>query len=207
MQNFIKIRICLTKFIKNHQNLKKKYGISSNSATSSKKGNTFHFGRYSNFEYWKKRWGWDFDNPVWLEKWAETDVEDAWNRYWKTYADMAESGLFDILAHPDLIKKFGYRPSGNLSRYYEPVIDAIATCGCAIEINTAGWHKPCEEAYPSLDFLDLACSAGIPLVISSDAHKPAELGRDFDQAKTLAKQAGYSETLLFENHRRSFETL
>ena len=47
----------------NHQNLKKKYGISSNSATSSKKGNTFHFGRYSNFEYWKKRWGWDFDNP------------------------------------------------------------------------------------------------------------------------------------------------
>ena len=66
-----------------------------------------------------------------LEKWAKTDVDDAWSRYWKTYADMAESGLFDILAHPDLIKKFGYHPSGDLSRFYEPAIDAIATSGCA----------------------------------------------------------------------------
>lgn len=151
--------------------------------------------------------GWDFDNPVWLEKWAQTDVGDAWDRYWKAYTDMAESGLFDILAHPDLIKKFGYRPSGDLSHYYEPAIDAIATSGCAIEINTAGWHKPCEEAYPSLDFLDLACSAGIALVISSDAHKPSELGRDFAQAKALAKQAGYTETLLIAGHHRSFEPL
>ncbi len=150
---------------------------------------------------------WDFDNPAWLQKWAETDVEDAWDRYWKTYADMAESGLFDILAHPDLIKKFGYRPNADLSRYYEPAIDAIATSGCAIEINTAGWHKPCKEAYPAFDFLDLACSAGIPLVISSDAHKPDEMGRDFKQATALAKKAGYTETLLIAQHQRSFEVL
>lgn len=150
---------------------------------------------------------WDFDNPRWLEKWAKTDVEDAWDRYWQAYTDMAESGLFDILAHPDLIKKFGYKPSGDLSRFYEPVIDAIATSGCAIEINTAGWHKPCNEAYPTLDFLDLACSAGIPIVISSDAHHPDELGRDFDKAADLAKQAGYKETLLLDQHQRSFEAL
>ncbi|MBT7623556.1 MAG: hypothetical protein HN595_03410 [Flavobacteriaceae bacterium] len=47
----------------NNQNLKKKYGISWNSATSSKAGNSFHFGKYSNFQYWEKRWGWDFNNP------------------------------------------------------------------------------------------------------------------------------------------------
>ena len=150
---------------------------------------------------------WDFDNPAWLEKWAKTDIDDAWSRYWKTYTDMAESGLFDILAHSDLIKKFGYHPSGDLSRFYEPAIDAIATSGCAIEINTAGWHKPCKEAYPALDFLDLACSAGIPIVISSDAHHPDELGRDFDKAADLAKQAGYNETLLFDQYQRSFEAL
>jgi histidinol-phosphatase (PHP family) len=150
---------------------------------------------------------WDFDNPAWLKKWAETDVEDAWNRYWKTYADMAESGLFEILAHPDLIKKFGYRPSGDLSHWYEPAIDAIATSGCAIEINTSGWHKPCQEAYPAAEFLDLACSAGIPVVISSDAHKPEELGRDFDKAIELAKRAGYTETLLFDKCKRSYEAL
>ncbi|MCP5535698.1 MAG: histidinol-phosphatase HisJ family protein [Akkermansiaceae bacterium] len=151
--------------------------------------------------------GWDFDNPAWLEKWARTDVDDAWDRYWKTYANMAESGLFDILGHPDLIKKFGYKPQGDLSGYYEPAVDAIAASGCAIELNTAGWHKPCEEAYPEIGFLDLAYSAGIPLVISSDAHHPSEVARDFDKAVTLARQAGYTETLLFDQYQRRFEPL
>ena len=150
---------------------------------------------------------WDFDNPAWLEKWAKTDIDDAWTRYWTTYTDMAESGLFDILGHPDLIKKFGYKPSGDLRRYYEPVIDAIAASGSAIELNTAGWHKPCKEAYPEPEFLHLAYSAGIPLVISSDAHHPNEVARDFEKAISLAKEAGYTETLLFNQRQRSFERL
>ncbi|MBT8037855.1 MAG: histidinol-phosphatase [Verrucomicrobiae bacterium] len=150
---------------------------------------------------------WDFDNPAWLEKWAQTDVDDAWLRYWKTYTEMAASGLFDILAHPDLIKKFAYKPTGDLRRFYQPAIDAIATADGAIELNTAGWHKPCKEAYPDIDFLDLAHSAGIPLVISSDAHHPDEVARDFDQAIALAKQAGYTQTLLLNQHQRSFEDL
>ncbi|MBK1854363.1 histidinol-phosphatase HisJ family protein [Verrucomicrobiaceae bacterium 5K15] len=150
---------------------------------------------------------WDFDNPAWLEKWAKTDVEDAWDRYWKTYAKMADSGMFDIMGHADLIKKFGYKPTGDLRRYYEPAVDAIASSGCAIELNTAGWHKPCAEAYPEPDFLDLAFSAGIPLVISSDSHHPSEVARDFDRAITWAREAGYTETVLFDQRQRSFEPL
>ncbi len=146
---------------------------------------------------------WDFDNPAWLKRWAETDVEDAWEKYWKTYADMARSGLFDILAHPDLIKKFAYSPTGDLRRYYEPVIEEIASAGCAIEINTAGWHKPCEEAYPSATFLELANLAGIPIIISSDAHAPQEIARDFEPAIKLAREAGYSATCLFHQRQRS----
>lgn len=150
---------------------------------------------------------WDFDNPKWLGKWADTDVELVWTQYWETYAAMADSGLFDILGHPDLIKKFGFRPEGDLSRFYEPVIDAIATSGCAIELNTAGWHKPCKEQYPHLEFLMLARDAGIDLVISSDAHHPSEVARDFDQAIALAKEAGYEQTTLFNQRNRSYEAL
>lgn len=150
---------------------------------------------------------WDFDNPTWLKKWAETNVCEAWDIYWKTYAEMADSGLFDILAHPDLIKKFGYKPEGDLNRFYEPVIDAIASSGCAIELNTAGLHKPCKEAYPEQSFLDLAYSAGIPLIISSDAHHPDEVARDFSEAIKIAKHAGYTQTLLLNQHERSFEPL
>jgi len=150
---------------------------------------------------------WDFDNPKWLGRWAECDVEAVWAHYWKTYTAMADSSLFDILGHPDLIKKFSYAPAGDLDRYYEPAIDAIATSGSVIELNTAGWHKPCGEAYPASRFLELACSAGVPLVISSDAHAPREVARDFPKAIALAKAAGYRETVLFEKRRRIFESL
>jgi histidinol-phosphatase (PHP family) len=111
------------------------------------------------------------------------------------------------MGHPDLVKKFAHRPSGDLSRYYEPVIEAIAESGSTIELNTAGWHKPCAEAYPHPRFLELACLAGIPLVISSDAHAPGEVARDFERAIGLAKSAGYRETQLFERRQRKAEIL
>ncbi|NNC90236.1 MAG: histidinol-phosphatase [Akkermansiaceae bacterium] len=150
---------------------------------------------------------WDFDNPKWLGRWAETDVEEAWSRYWETYAAMASSGLFDILGHPDLIKKFGFRPGGDLARFYDPAVEAIAASGGAIELNTAGWHKPCGEQYPSAGFLRRAAAAGIPLVISSDAHAPGELGRDFDKGVALALESGFRETVLFAGRGRRVTAL
>lgn len=146
---------------------------------------------------------WDFDNPKWLGRWAQADVEETWERYWQEYAAMARSGLFDFLGHPDLVKKFSFRPAGDLQRYYVPAIEAIASAGGAIEVNTAGWHKPCGEQYPAFEFLRLACEASIPLLINSDAHAPGEVGRDFPKAIDLAREAGYRETALFEKRRRN----
>jgi histidinol-phosphatase (PHP family) len=150
---------------------------------------------------------WDFDNPKWLGRWATTDVEDAWTHYWKTYTRMAQSGLFDILAHPDLVKKFCFRPAGDLRRFYVPAIEAIAQSGATIELNTAGWHKPCAEPYPAPLFLKLACQAGIPLVISSDAHAPEEIARGFPAAIIMAKAAGFSQSATFHQGRRGFQPL
>ena len=84
-------------------------------------------------------------------------------------------------------------------------IEAIAANGSVIELNTAGWHKPCAEAYPAPRFLELAASAGIGLVISSDAHAPAEVARDFGKAEHLAKAAGYRETQRFDKRKRTGE--
>lgn len=150
---------------------------------------------------------WDFDNPKWLDRWAGMDLEEIWSCYWREYAAMAESGLFDILGHPDLVKKFGHVPGGDLDRFYQPAVDAVAASGCVIELNTAGWHKPCAECYPAPRFLELACEAGVPLVLSSDAHEPGHLGRDLARAVAVAKTAGYRETVLFEQRRRRFEPL
>jgi histidinol-phosphatase (PHP family) len=105
------------------------------------------------------------------------------------------------------VKKFSHVPAGDLDRFYEPVIDAIAASGSVIELNTAGWHKPCAEAYPTPRFLELACSAGIGLVISSDSHAPNEVARDFTRAIQIATAAGYRETALFEKRLRRSEPL
>jgi len=146
--------------------------------------------------------GWNFDNPALQQKFSDFGTEEAWDRYWKLFANAARSGLFDIMGHPDLIKKFGHRPGGDLRRYYEPAVAAVAEAGVAIEINTAGLFKDVQEMYPALNFLILARSAGVPLTINSDAHAPAEVGRAFPEAVALAKRAGYTEVVRFAKRTR-----
>jgi len=146
---------------------------------------------------------WDFDNPKWLGRWAETDVDEVWTAYWKEYAAMAKAEIFDFLGHPDLIKKFAYTPAGDLRRFYDPVIEAIAGSKTAIELNTAGFHKPCAEQYPSTEFLKLAAEAKIPITLSSDAHAPTEVARDFNKGLRLIKEAGFTHLSRFENRIRT----
>jgi len=145
--------------------------------------------------------GWAVDNPAYAGRYQQTPPEELWTMYWTTLERAIRSRLFDFIAHPDLVKIFGARPGGDLTRFYLPVITALAECNTAFEINTAGLRKPVHEIYPSLDFLKLAREAGIPLLINSDAHTPAQVGADFPAAIALAKQAGYTSTLRYINRQ------
>jgi histidinol-phosphatase (PHP family) len=148
--------------------------------------------------------GWDLDNPRWIGRWKdEASVTEIWDAYWRLYTSCIASGHFDILAHPDLPKKFGFRPPGPLAGYYEPAIAAAAEAGVCFEINTAGLRKEVAEMYPSREFLTLAHAAEIPIVISSDAHAPCEVGADFDLAVELAREVGYTELATFDRRRRA----
>ena len=143
----------------------------------------------------------EFDNPHRMDFWHRTDVEDAWEQYWERFRNMAASGMFHIMGHADLIKKFGFRPSGDLRRYYEPSLEAMRETGACLELNTAGWHNKCGEQYPDGQFLKMAAEAGIPLTISSDAHRPEDVGRDFKRAGELARQAGFRHLASFQGGR------
>ena len=122
-------------------------------------------------------------------------VEEAWRRYFDTLAGAAESGLFDSLSHPDLVKIFGARAE---AFDYGPVADAIAESGVAVEVSTAGLHKPVRELYPHPDFLAAAHERGVPVTLGSDAHMPDVVGRDFDLALELLRSAGYETITVFE---------
>lgn len=153
--------------------------------------------------------GWDVDNPKHLSRFAAsaTAVEEIWTLYWRAYERCTASGLFDFVAHPDLAKKFGFRPPGDLRRYYEPTIAAAVASGTAFEVSTAGLHKPVGELYPSADFLTMAHAAGVPVLINSDAHAPEEVGRDFDLAVAAVRAAGYAETARFTGRHRTMARL
>jgi histidinol-phosphatase (PHP family) len=144
---------------------------------------------------------WDVDNPKHLKRWNEQPVEQVWQLYFEAYTKMAQSCLFDFLAHPDLVKKFGHRPPGDLRRFYLPTLDAIAEAGTTMEVSTAGLRKEVGEIYPSRDFLVAARQRNIPIVINSDAHAPEEVAHEFDRAYALVREVGYTQVMRFQKRR------
>jgi histidinol-phosphatase (PHP family) len=136
--------------------------------------------------------------------------EAVWTRYFETLAAAARSGLFDILAHPDLVKRWGSSrptPSGDLRRYYEPALEAIAETQVAVEVATAGLSKPIGEIYPAPAFLAGAVETGAPVALSSDAHRPDEVGFGYDRALELLHAAGVRELAVFEARTRRLEPI
>jgi histidinol-phosphatase (PHP family) len=144
---------------------------------------------------------WDVDNPKHLKRWTEQPVEEIWQAYFDAYTKMIQSCLFDFLAHPDLVKKFGHRPEGDLSRFYHATLDAAAEAGAVLEVSTAGLRKDVREIYPSRDFLVAAYRRRIPIVINSDAHAPEEVAYEFDLAYALVREVGYTEVMRFEKRK------
>jgi histidinol-phosphatase (PHP family) len=128
--------------------------------------------------------------------WAELTVDDVWRRYFAALAELAASGHVDVLAHPDLAKIHGLRPTNG---FEYPQLH-----GVALEISTNGLYKPVGELYPDLELLT---ATDLPVTLASDAHVPENVGRDFDRALELARAAGRDTVTVFEQRHARQEPL
>jgi histidinol-phosphatase (PHP family) len=150
----------------------------------------------------------DYDRyDVWT---TGASPEKVWATYFDWLGEAARSGLFDILAHPDLVKVWGPqrpRPDGDLRRFYERAMDGIAESGIAVEVSTAGLRKPVGELYPARAFLEMVVEAGNPIALSSDAHTPEHLGYGYDEAIELLAELGVTELCVFERRQRRLEPI
>jgi histidinol-phosphatase (PHP family) len=147
--------------------------------------------------------GWD----VWEGK---GDPDEVWRRYFEALAECARSGLFDILAHPDLVKVWGAArplPERDLRAFYEPAVEAIAESEIAVEVSTAGLRKPAGEIYPATAFAEMCVEAGAPFALSSDAHLPEQVGFAYDRAVEFLADLGVREICIFEGRKRRLEPL
>jgi histidinol-phosphatase (PHP family) len=145
---------------------------------------------------------WAVDDPRKLSEWKDRDAWEVWSVYFDRLSLAAESGLFEIIGHADLPKKFGHRPARDCTPLYERFIEAAVRRNCAIELNTAGLRKDCMEIYPTRHILQLAFQKGLPITFGSDAHAPREVGMNFAEAVRLAREVGYEECCRFVRRKR-----
>jgi histidinol-phosphatase (PHP family) len=123
--------------------------------------------------------------------------EPLYREYYRLLAKSCASGLFDVITHFDLPKKFGHRRPPGAADAERAAVDAAATSGVAIEVSSAGLRKPVAEIYPAPDLLKRLVARGVPIVLSSDAHAPAEVAWGRDRVLEAAREAGAVEHLTF----------
>jgi len=127
--------------------------------------------------------------------------------YWNLIRQMAESRAFDIVGHIDLPKKFGYKPSIDLSNEIDEALHAISEANMAVELNTSGWFYPCKEQYPSLKIINKCIDLKIPFIVSADSHTPENLSRSFDRAYKLLRELGVSKQVYFIKRKPFFTSI
>lgn len=142
-----------------------------------------------------------FDNPKQKDRLQTSNIDKVYLDYHALLRESAACGLFDVMSHVDLVKKFGDRPTKDLSAEIEKTAQVFKNSGVVIEINSSGLRKPVREIYPSLSDLKIYCAAGVLITFGSDAHAPEEVGSGFKEAFELAKNAGYKEYVLFDQRK------
>ncbi len=145
---------------------------------------------------------WAIDSPSKIAEWKHRDPIEVWTAYFQRLTMAAESGLFDIIGHADLCKKFCFYPKQDCTPLFTRFLEAAHAHGTAIELNTAGLRKDCKEIYPSPAIVRLADRIGVPITFGSDAHAPEEVGMNLTEAMTLARDAGYNRYCRFTRRQR-----
>lgn len=140
---------------------------------------------------------------------TEHGPEEIYPEYFKKVAEAAESGLFDVLGHIDLPKRSFERLAPEvMADLQQELAERLGKAGAVIELNTYGIRGGKIKnvgLYPDEQLLRFCREQGVRVTLGSDAHRPQDVGADFEQALKLMRSAGYTEIVTFE--RRSVKMI
>ena len=146
---------------------------------------------------------WDFNREGAPAEFGRRGVERAWRDYFELETALARARMVDVLAHADVIKKWGLRaPAALLPELYTPVVEAAAESGVAVEVSSSGLRRQSAEVYPAPAFLAMFAAAGVPITLASDAHVAEQAGWAHDRVVAAARAAGYTTYLRFDRRQR-----
>jgi histidinol-phosphatase (PHP family) len=129
-------------------------------------------------------------------------IDRLFESYFESVVTAISSGLFDIIAHCDLIRIYGYKPDMNLEPLYKKLARAMKTHNVAFEVNTNGRNRPLADFYPDRRFLHIFREENVPVCVNSDAHMPSRVGQYFDEAYELLRYIGFTEMAVFDKRVR-----
>ncbi len=147
-----------------------------------------------------KGWGYDFADIQ--SVWNEHKLEDIYDWYAEAVEDLCASNLYDILGHPFNIRLFKNFPDFDVQPVLDRVARALKKSKMAVDVNTGTLYRyPVAEISPYPDFMKTAKRYDLPIVVSSDAHKPEDCGRYIDKAEEYAKSFGFDEVQVFTDRQ------
>ena len=148
--------------------------------------------------HWIGAWLFDIiESSVAQAEWDVRGTEQAWDAYTRAIEELSASGAIDVLAHPDLCKVADRRPA-TPDEFHDRIAEAAAASGIAAEVSSAGWRKPCNEAYPAPPLLARFNRRGVPVTTASDAHTVGQVAYRAQDLKPLLAAAGYTELVAFD---------
>lgn len=143
---------------------------------------------------------WNFDTDESLYgKWTNDKL---YEMYFELVQKAAQSNLFDVIGHIDIIKKFRVYPESNQDKLFEDTIRTIKEHNLVVELNTGGMDRPCAEFTPGPKLLEMCFNHHVPVTLSSDAHRVEQIARHYESAIDLLKHVGYTEIVGFNNRIR-----
>lgn len=145
--------------------------------------------------------GWAIDASHSVFEFERRGIEVAWDQYFELEAMLAASGVVDVLAHVDVIKKYGLRPDTDPRDWYGTVVEAAVGSGTAVEVSSQGLRNPASEVYPAPELLRMFHSAGVPITLASDGHRSREAAWGHDEIVEAARAAGYDSRLSFDTRK------
>lgn len=141
--------------------------------------------------HWIGAWGFDdYDNRAVSAEWDIRAIDHVWGAYTTALEELADSRVCDVLAHPDLCKVTGRRPS-TPDEFHDRMAEAAARTGMAAEVSSAGWRKPVAEAYPAPALLARFHERSVPVTTASDAHDVGTVADRSADLRALLQAAGY----------------
>jgi len=138
------------------------------------------------------------------QRYFNGDVVAFQRTYFEHLALAAETGLFDTLAHPDLVKN-EFPQEWEIARLMDTIgtsLDRIAASGTAMELNTSGLQKKVREMNPGRAILVEINARGIPVVLGADAHVPQRVAADYVPALELLQEVGFRHVNFYLKRER-----